>query len=133
MLIDALNLLVRLLWMPTAGLLLVGVIASRIRLYRNERRTRMDSAELPWIEHQQAAARKRAAALDENNERLQPYGPPPPLVDAARWSELTESVYLGQFLLGLDLRHWQVRNFAAFLADRMFADAPATRGAVAAR
>ncbi|MFI5541985.1 hypothetical protein ACIA5H_37045, partial [Nocardia sp. NPDC051900] len=48
-----------------------------------------------------------AAALREETERLYPYGPPPPMVDPAAWTELTEAVYAAQFVLGLNLPLFQ--------------------------
>ncbi|WP_063039659.1 hypothetical protein [Nocardia pseudovaccinii] len=68
-----------------------------------------------------------ADVLHEENERLQPYGPPPSQVDPGIWTELTGAVYRGQWMLGLSLHHWQVRDLAAYIADQMFAGAPATR------
>ncbi|MGV9818388.1 hypothetical protein [Nocardia xishanensis] len=136
-----LDLIVRLLWMPTAAVVVLGESAALIHTAVTERRNRMSenvivTKPLPAIDPsnqlavyvdaghrrdaQLDADARRVAELHEESERLYPYGPPPRGVDSEAWDNITESVYLGQFGLGLSLHHWQVRNLAAFLADRLF-------------
>lgn len=65
------------------------------------------------------AERKAAdAALREESERLYPYGPPPPLVDPERFSELATALDDSQFVAGIHLSPWQIRAMAGFIADR---------------
>jgi hypothetical protein len=71
-----------------------------------------------------------AATLREENERIYP-GPTPAHVDPAKWAELVDAVYCGQFAIGLNLRLSHVRDLAAIIADRVLVTDP--REAVSAR
>jgi hypothetical protein len=115
-------------WLITA-LAIANTIAARYPAYCTKGRHRMPQPTGPFLTTLERAAknlaerRRRpippAAVLHEQAERFDPYGPPPREIDQDVWDEITEATFLGGIVIGLTLTHTQVRELAAFLADRL--------------